>query len=158
MVAVHQLSIGRYEPAATQALQDVADSGFVEIVRTGAGQRRPGRGADHRLHQRRVPRARRGLERVPHGGQRASSRARSAELNDEAATSQRLYFALAGVAIVVAVLVTWLVSRSITRPLRSLTRQAKEMAERRLPEAVIDILETPLGDDVDGADGRPGPR
>ena len=39
-------------------------------------------------------------------------------------------------------------SRSITRPLRSLTRQAKEMAERRLPEAVIDILETPLGDDV----------
>ena len=51
-------------------------------------------------------------------------------------------------AIVVALLVTWLVSRSITRPLRSLTRQAKEMAERRLPEAVIDILETPLGDDV----------
>jgi signal transduction histidine kinase len=43
---------------------------------------------------------------------------------------------------------TWLVSRSITKPLRSLTRQAKEMAERRLPDAVIDILETPLGDDV----------
>jgi signal transduction histidine kinase len=40
------------------------------------------------------------------------------------------------------------VSRSITKPLRSLTRQAKEMAERRLPDAVIDILETPLGDDV----------
>jgi signal transduction histidine kinase len=40
------------------------------------------------------------------------------------------------------------VSRSITRPLRSLTRQAKEMAERRLPDAVLDILETPLGDDV----------
>jgi signal transduction histidine kinase len=29
-----------------------------------------------------------------------------------------------------------------------LTQQAKEMAERRLPDAVIDILETPLGDDV----------
>ena len=47
-----------------------------------------------------------------------------------------------------AIVLTWLVSRSITKPLRSLTRQAKEMAERRLPDAVIDILETPLGDDV----------
>ena len=45
-------------------------------------------------------------------------------------------------------MLTYLVSRSITRPLRSLTRQAKEMAERRLPDAVLDILETPLGDDV----------
>src|SRR4029434_4356180 len=44
--------------------------------------------------------------------------------------------------------VTWLVSRSITKPLRSLTHQAKEMAEHRLPDAVLDILETPLGDDV----------
>ena len=51
-------------------------------------------------------------------------------------------------ALGVAFVVTWLVSRSITKPLRSLTRQAKEMAERRLPDAVIDILETPLGDDV----------
>src|SRR5690606_38253077 len=49
---------------------------------------------------------------------------------------------------VVAALAAWLVSRSITRPLRALTRQAKEMAERRLPEAVSDILETPLGEDV----------
>ena len=73
---------------------------------------------------------------------------RADELNDEAARSRQLYLGLALVAILVALLVTWLVSRSITRPLRSLTRQAKEMAERRLPEAVIDILETPLGDDV----------
>ena len=43
---------------------------------------------------------------------------------------------------------TWLVSRSITRPLRSLTQQAKSMAENRLPAAVTDILETPLGEDV----------
>ena len=35
-----------------------------------------------------------------------------------------------------AIVLTWLVSRSITKPLRSLTRQAKEMAERRLPDAV----------------------
>ena len=73
---------------------------------------------------------------------------RADELNDQANQEPPLYLALALVAIVVALLVTWLVSRSITRPLRSLTRQAKEMAERRLPEAVIDILDTPLGDDV----------
>ncbi|HEX6167392.1 MAG TPA: nitrate- and nitrite sensing domain-containing protein, partial [Acidimicrobiales bacterium] len=63
----------------------------------------------------------------------------------EAAATARLWWfvALAVTALVVAGLVAWLVSRSITRPLRSLTRQAKDMAERRLPDAVIDILETP---------------
>ncbi|HEX6425588.1 MAG TPA: HAMP domain-containing protein, partial [Acidimicrobiales bacterium] len=63
----------------------------------------------------------------------------------EAAATARLWWfvALAVSALVVAGLVAWLVSRSITRPLRSLTRQAKDMAERRLPDAVIDILETP---------------
>jgi signal transduction histidine kinase len=40
------------------------------------------------------------------------------------------------------------VSRSITRPLRALTRQASDMANHRLPDAVLDILDTPLGDDV----------
>ena len=47
-----------------------------------------------------------------------------------------------------AVALTIIVSLSITRPLRSLTRQAKDMADRRLPDAVTEILETPLGDDV----------
>ena len=36
-------------------------------------------------------------------------------------------------ACVLALLVTWLASRSITRPLRSLKRQAEEMADTRLP-------------------------
>jgi HAMP domain-containing protein len=67
-----------------------------------------------------------------------------------AAQNRRIWFgALALLALCVAVVLTWLVSRSITRPLRSLTRQAKQMAEHRLPDAVLDILETPLGDDVD---------
>ena len=56
---------------------------------------------------------------------------------------------LAALALGVAILVTWLVSRSITRPLRSLTRQATAMADHRLPEAVLDILDTPLGEDVE---------
>ena len=73
---------------------------------------------------------------------------RATELEDAAVARQRWFIALAVVTLVVAIAITLIVSRSITRPLRSLTRQAKEMAERRLPDAVLDILETPLGDDV----------
>ena len=57
--------------------------------------------------------------------------------------------ALALVAVAVAAVATWLVSRSITGPLRVVTRQATDMANRRLPDAVLGILDTPLGDDVD---------
>ena len=42
-------------------------------------------------------------------------------------------------------LVTWLASRSITRPLRSLRTQAEDMAGTRLPAAVRQILDTPAG-------------
>ena len=73
---------------------------------------------------------------------------RSESLRDAARNRQLWFLALAFVVLGTAIVLTWLVSRSITKPLRSLTRQAKEMAERRLPDAVIDILETPLGDDV----------
>ena len=73
---------------------------------------------------------------------------RADELQAAAEARQRWFVVLLITALGVAFTVTWLVSRSITKPLRSLTRQAKEMAERRLPDAVIDILETPLGDDV----------
>ena len=71
------------------------------------------------------------------------------DLNAAAEARQQWYLALAALAVVVALVVTWLVSRSITQPLRSLTRQAKDMAEHRLPDAVLDILETPLGDNVE---------
>ena len=56
--------------------------------------------------------------------------------------------ALALIAVVAAAVATWVVSRSITGPLRALTRQATDMANHRLPEAVVGILDTPLGDDV----------
>jgi signal transduction histidine kinase len=74
---------------------------------------------------------------------------RADELNDAATRTMIWFLVLAGVAAAVALGVTWLVSRSITRPLRSLTGQAKVMADHRLPEAVMDILDTPLGDDVE---------
>ena len=71
------------------------------------------------------------------------------QLESDAVSRQRAYLLLAALALGVAVLVTWLVSRSITRPLRSLTGQATAMADHRLPEAVLDILDTPLGEDVE---------
>jgi signal transduction histidine kinase len=73
---------------------------------------------------------------------------RADALNADATSRQRLFAALAAAGVLVTAVITWLVSRSITRPLRSLTRQAKEMAEDRLPNAVLDILEAPLGEDV----------
>jgi signal transduction histidine kinase len=73
---------------------------------------------------------------------------RGETLNSAAEARQRWFIALAVLVLGTAIFLTWLVSRSITKPLRTLTREAKEMAERRLPDAVIDILETPLGDDV----------
>src|SRR5690606_12422237 len=70
------------------------------------------------------------------------------KLTEAAQNRQLWYLGLAVLAILVALVVTWLISRSITQPLRSLTQQAKQMAEQRLPDAVLDILETPLGDNV----------
>ncbi|HEY6697491.1 MAG TPA: nitrate- and nitrite sensing domain-containing protein, partial [Acidimicrobiales bacterium] len=74
---------------------------------------------------------------------------RADDLNAAAERTRMWFIVLAAVAVGVAVGVTWLVSRSITRPLRSLTGQATAMADHRLPEAVLDILDTPLGEDVE---------
>jgi signal transduction histidine kinase len=76
------------------------------------------------------------------------TRQRADTLTGAAESDQRRMMALAAAALVVAVVITLLVVRSITRPLRSLTRQARDMAERRLPAAVRSIHELPLGQDV----------
>ncbi|HEX6425961.1 MAG TPA: nitrate- and nitrite sensing domain-containing protein [Acidimicrobiales bacterium] len=73
---------------------------------------------------------------------------RADELNRQAEARERLFVAIAVVTLATAISLTWIVSRSITRPLRSLTRQAKDMADHRLPGAVTDILETPLGENI----------
>jgi len=71
---------------------------------------------------------------------------------DEAAAAARervrLFQALATLAVIMTVLTVWIVSRSITRPLRSLTAQARDMVSRRLPDAMQDVLGRPLGQDV----------
>ncbi|HEX5365862.1 MAG TPA: ATP-binding protein [Acidimicrobiales bacterium] len=80
---------------------------------------------------------------------------RADELNASATARQRWFVVSAVVPLTVAMVVTWLVSRSITHPLRTLTGQATAMADERLPEVVQGILDTPLGEDLTVPDVEP---
>jgi len=71
------------------------------------------------------------------------------QLAADAYEDVRLYTLVAAGVIALAILVTYLSTTSITRPLRKLRDEADEMAARRLPEAVRSILDTPLGEDVE---------
>ena len=73
---------------------------------------------------------------------------RAAELRADADDRRRLYLGGLLALVVAAVLVAWLVSRSITRPLRDLSVKARAMATYRLPVAVQDILDAPSGEDL----------
>jgi len=141
---VLQLGTGRYRPAAAKVDEEFSGSGFTDLagsaIETGNVQ---------------ITETMSSLSREDdegYNGFRTSVNteitARADQLRAESAATQRRYLALGLLALLVAAIVTWLVSRSITRPLRSLTQQAKSMAEERLPAAVTDILETPLGEDV----------
>lgn len=66
----------------------------------------------------------------------------------EAQRREQVFLLTAFVTLALAIGLCWLVSRSITVPLRSLTRQATAMANSRLPSAVVEVLDTPLGEDV----------
>ena len=69
-------------------------------------------------------------------------------LLDDAQASERTFLVLAVSTVAAAFVLTWLVSRSITSPLRSLTRQARQISEHTLPAGVAQVLRTPLGQDV----------
>ncbi len=73
---------------------------------------------------------------------------RATELTAEADDRAELFQLLAVGVVAIALLGSWLASRSITRPLRKLRSEAHAMASERLPSALQQILETPLGDDV----------
>jgi signal transduction histidine kinase len=73
---------------------------------------------------------------------------RAGELRADADARRRLYVGGALALVVAAVVIAWLVSRSITRPLRNLSVEARSMATYRLPVAVQDILDAPPGEDL----------
>jgi signal transduction histidine kinase len=72
----------------------------------------------------------------------------AANKQDEAVSQMMLLSGIALGGLLLALMVIWLASRSITRPLRSLKTQAEDMAGSRLPAAVRQILDTPAGEDV----------
>jgi HAMP domain-containing protein len=75
-------------------------------------------------------------------------RERSDDLDAAARANQSRIIVLSLLLLVAAVAASLVVARSITRPLRSLTLQAREMAKHRLPGAVREVHDLPLGQDV----------
>lgn len=72
------------------------------------------------------------------------------------ADERREQFALLAAGVVaLALFASWAASRSITRPLRKLRAEADAMASERLPTAVQQILDTPLGEDVEVPELQP---
>jgi signal transduction histidine kinase len=73
---------------------------------------------------------------------------RADELNSSAAARQHRLELMVVLTFGTALALAVAVSLSITRPLRLLTRHATDMADRLLPEAVAEVLDTPMGEDV----------
>ncbi|HEX4868613.1 MAG TPA: ATP-binding protein [Acidimicrobiales bacterium] len=78
----------------------------------------------------------------------ATLTAAAADIHDSALERQNIFVVVAAAGLILAILTTWMASRSITRPLHSLKVQAEHMAGSSLPSAVRQILETPPGEDV----------
>lgn len=76
-------------------------------------------------------------------------RGEAGTLASDAFDEFRFFVLVATGVITLAIIVTYVATTSITRPLRKLRDEADEMAGRRLPEAVRSILDTPFGDDVE---------
>jgi len=75
-------------------------------------------------------------------------RTRADELNEATEDRLQLVLGVAGVLLLASALAVPLVSRSISKPLLSLAAQARDLAARRLPQAVHEVHQTPRGRDV----------
>jgi len=76
-------------------------------------------------------------------------RGEAGTLAGDAYDEVRLFTLVAAAVIALAIIVTYVATTSITRPLRKLRDEADDMAGRRLPQAVRSILDTPFGEDVE---------
>jgi signal transduction histidine kinase len=74
---------------------------------------------------------------------------RADDLRSEADARRRWYIGAVLAAGIVASFVAWRVSRSITRPLRALSRDAQSIADEQLPRAMANILDAPTGRDLE---------
>src|SRR5262249_4511831 len=76
-------------------------------------------------------------------------------LTSAARDEERNWIAFTIASVLLAVLLLWLTSRWITRPLRQLADQATSRAGERLPAAVQQILATPVDEEVVRPDVEP---
>ncbi len=80
---------------------------------------------------------------------------RAQHLTSWAQNAELGWIAVTIASVLLAIVILWLTNRWITRPLRSLADQAAAMAGESLPGAVQEILDTPLGEDVQRPDVAP---
>jgi signal transduction histidine kinase len=74
---------------------------------------------------------------------------RADDLRADADARRRWYIGVGLAAVLAAAFVAWRVSRSITRPLRALSRDAQSIADEQLPSAMADILDAPRGQNLE---------
>src|SRR5262249_55205746 len=73
---------------------------------------------------------------------------RAQHLESAAGSPGRDWLSVTIASTLLAIVIRWLTNRWITRPLRSLADQAATMAGESLPGAVQQILEAPLGEEL----------
>jgi signal transduction histidine kinase len=95
------------------------------------------------------------LWRVPQTGTEKVVDQRAGELRGNAQGEQRYWVAVTIASLLLALAAFWLASKWVTRPLRSLAKQARAMAQERLPRAVEAILATPVDQPVETPDVEP---
>jgi signal transduction histidine kinase len=76
-------------------------------------------------------------------------------LTSAAQSDEADWLAITVGSVMLAIALLWLTNRWITRPLRALADQAAEMAGKRLPAAVQEILQTPVNESVVQPDVEP---
>lgn len=76
-------------------------------------------------------------------------------LNDDAASRRQTYLIVVAVVWIVALAGMWIVGHMIITALHGLTRQAADVAHRRLPTAVGSVRDAPAGEDVAVPDIEP---
>lgn len=138
-------AVGDYRPATERLLGDPRVVGLDELVDDVLAGRRP-------IDPAAV------LATVPLGPDSAYDSYRDAVvdlLDDEASrldaaaqSSRRRYAAGVTTVVAAAAAVAWLVSRSITRPLAELRRQARRVANDHLPRAVEAVRDAPAGREI----------
>ena len=139
---IEQLSVGAYEGVATETFQRPATERSLEILQAYVG----GEQVDFTelLDTVGTPE---GVATIAELATAALSNEASV-LSSDAFDEFRFFVLVAVGVITLAIIITYLATTSITRPLRKLRDEADAMAGRRLPEAVRSILDTPFGDDV----------